>query len=130
AVPRWIARLAERRLENSLSRPAIIAAVVVVVGLGAAGLAQLESRDDVRSLQRPPADLVAAEQKVRTLLGVGFDTRFVLVTAPSPEDVLQRLETLEPVLRGLVDTRAIKGALSISPSLVSIERQRADRALL
>jgi predicted exporter len=73
---------------------------------------------------------VAAEQKVRTLLGVGFDTRFVLVTAPTPEDVLQRLEALDPVLRGLVEAKHIKGALSVSPSLVSLARQRADRALV
>jgi predicted exporter len=129
-VPRWIARLAERRLENALPRPALLALVAAVVGLGAAGLVRLEPRDDVRSLQRPPPELVADEQRVRTLLGVGFDTRFVLVTAPSPEDVLRRLETLDPVLRAEVEAGHIKGALSISPSLVSLERQRADRALL
>src|SRR6185503_20259916 len=49
---------------------------------------------------------------------------------PTPEGVLQHLEALEPVLRGLVDAKHIKGALSVSPSLVSLQRQRADRALL
>jgi len=130
AVPGWIARLADRRLENALPRMAIVALVVVVAGGGAAGLARLEARDDVRSLQRPPPALVAAEQKVRSLLGIGFDTRFVLVTAASPDEVLRRLEALDPVLRDLVAARRIKGALSVSPSLVSLERQRADRALL
>ena len=130
AVPGWIARLADRRLENELPRAAIVAIVAVVAGLGAAGLARLEARDDVRSLQRPPPALVAAEQKTRKLLGIGFDTRFVLVTAPSPEDVLRRLEALDPVMHRLVAAGQIRGALSVSPSLVSIERQRADRALL
>jgi len=130
AVPRWVASLARRRPEDALPRAGLWALVLVVGGLGAAGLARLETRDDVRALQRPPAELVAAEQKVRTLLGVGFDTRFVLVTAPTPEDVLRRLEALEPVLRGLVEAKHIKGALSVSPSLASLARQRADRALL
>jgi len=130
AVPRWVARLSRRRLENALPRAGIWALVLVMAGLGAAGLVRLESRDDVRSLQRPPPELVAAERKVRTLLGIGFDTRFVLVTAPTPDDVLRRLEDLDPVLRRLVEAKRIKGALSVSPSLVSLERQRADRALL
>lgn len=130
AVPRWVAWLAERRLETTLPRAGIWVLVLGVAGLGAAGLARLEARDDVRSLQRPPPALVAAEQKVRTLLGIGFDTRFVLVSAPTPDDVLRRLEALDPVLRGLVEARHIRGALSVSPSLVSLERQRADRALL
>jgi predicted exporter len=130
AVPGWIARLADRRLENAWPRAAILALVVIVAGLGAAGHERLEARDDVRSLQRPPPALVAAEQKVRTLLGVGFDTRFVLITAPSPEDVLRRLEALDPVLRDLAAAKQIKGALSVSPSLVSLERQRADGARL
>jgi len=130
AVPRWVARLAARRLEDELPRAGVWVLLLVVAAVGAAGLARLEARDDVRALQRPPAELVAAEQKVRTLLGVGFDTRFVLVTAPTPEEVLRRLESLEPVLRGLADARHIKGALSVSPGLVSLERQRADRALL
>jgi predicted exporter len=129
-VPRWVARLAAVYLENILPRVGIWMLVLGVAGLGIAGLARLDTRDDVRALQRPPPDLVAAEQKVRTLLGVGFDTRFVLVTAPTPEDVLQRLEALEPVLRGLADAKHIKGALSVSPSLVSLARQRADRELL
>jgi predicted exporter len=130
AVPRWVARLAQKRLESSLPRAAIWMLGLGVTALGAAGLARLETRDDVRALQRPPPALVAAEQKVRTLLGVGFDPRFVLVTAPTPEDVLHRLEALDPVLRGLVEAKHIKGTLNVSPSLVSIERQRADRALL
>ena len=67
---------------------------------------------------------------MRTLLGVGFDTRFVLVTAPTAELVLQRLEALEPVLAALAHAGSIKGHMSVSPSLVSLERQRHDRVLL
>jgi predicted exporter len=73
---------------------------------------------------------VASEQRVRSLLGVGFDTRFVLVTAPTPELVLERLEALQPALDHLVAEQHIKSYLSVTPSLASAQRQRSDRALL
>ncbi len=130
AVPAWVGRLAGVRIETLLPRPAAWGLAVLIVGIAAFGLARLEPRDDVRALQRPPPELIAAEQKVRGLLGVGFDTRFVLVTGPTSEDVLRRLETLEPLLGSLAEAGRIKGHLSVSPSLVSLERQRADRALL
>jgi predicted exporter len=130
AVPRWVARLATVRVETLLPRPAAWGLLVLIVAATVFGLLRLESRDDVRALQRPPPQLLAAEQKVRGLLGVGFDTRFVLVTAPTPDEVLQRLEALDPVLQSLVRAGKIKGSLSVSPSLVSLERQRRDRELL
>lgn len=130
AVPRWVARLAAVRVESLLPRPAAWSLLALIAAVAMFGLLRLESRDDVRALQRPPAELVAAEQKVRGLLGVGFDTRFVLVTAPTPEEVLQRLEALDAVLQSLTRGGKIKGSLSVSPSLVSLERQRRDRELL
>ena len=129
-VPHWVVRLADAPLVNAWPRGARITALLLLALFAGLGLAKLQSRDDVRALQRPPPELLAAEKKVRTLLGVGFDTRFVLVTAATPEDVLRRLETLDPVLHGLVSAGHIKGSLGVSPSLVSLERQRTDRALL
>lgn len=130
AVPRWVARLAALRVETLLPRPVGWGVLALIAAVALVGLLKLEARDDVRALQRPPPALVAAEQKVRGLLGVGFDTRFLLVTAPSPEGVLQRLEALDPVLQSLVRDGKLKGALSVSPSLVSLDRQRRDRELL
>src|SRR5690606_16708086 len=118
------------RVEDLLPRAAWWIVVPLVVAACAWGIGRLESHDDIRSLQRPPADLVASEKRVRDLLGVGFDTRFVLVTADSPEHVLQRLEGLTLVLERLRAEDKIRGWLSPSPSLVSLERQRADRELL
>jgi predicted exporter len=130
AVPRWVAQLAEIRVETWLPRAAWW--VLAPLGLAAAawGITHLQSRDDVRALQRPPPGLVASEQRVRSLLGVGFDTRFVLVTAPTPELVLERLEALQPALDHLVAEQHIKSYLSVTPSLASAQRQRSDRALL
>jgi predicted exporter len=130
AVPAWVARLAGVRVEDLLPRAAWWIVVPLALGACVWGLTRLHARDDVRSLQRPPAELVAAEKRVRSLLGVGFDTRFVLVTARTPELVLQRLEGLTPVLARLASEGKIHGSLSPSPSLVSLQRQRADRELL
>jgi predicted exporter len=130
AIPQWVARLAAVRVESLLPRAAWWCILPLLVAATAWGLAGLETHDDIRALQRPPPELVAAEQRVRGLLGVGFDTRFVLVTAPSPEVVLQRLEALAPVLTRLAADGNIKGFLSPSPSLESAERQRRNRDLL
>ena len=130
AVPRWVAGLAEIRTAALLPRSAWWTLVSVLLLVTLWGLSQLTPRDDVRALQRPPPELVAAEKRVRTLLGVGFDTRFVLVTAATPELVLQRLESLEPVFAGLEHAGRIQGHMSVSPSLVSLARQQHDRALL
>lgn len=129
-VPAWVGRFAALRVEELLPRAAWWVAVPLAVAACAWGISRLDAHDDIRSLQRPPPDLVASERRVRDLLGVGFDTRFVLVTADSPEQVLQRLESLAPVLERLKSEGRIRGALSPSPGLVSLERQRADRELL
>jgi len=130
AVPRWVDRLAAFQPLTLLPRPASWTLLTVLLAATIWGLTLVTPRDDVRALQRPPPDLVAAEKRVRTLLGVGFDTRFVLVAAATPELVLRRLEALEPVFAALESAGKIKGHMSVSPSLVSLERQRSDRALL
>jgi predicted exporter len=129
-VPRWVARLAAARIESLLPRPALWVLAPLVLAAVAAGLWRLEARDDVRALQRPPPGLIAAEKRVRELLGVNFETRFVLVTGATPEIVAQRLEALEPVLRTLVERNELGGFLSASPSVASLARQRHDRGLL
>jgi predicted exporter len=130
AVPQWIGRLARFQPLTLLPRFATWTLLGVLLALTLWGLSLLKPRDDVRALQRPPPELVAAEKRVRTLLGVGFDTRFVLVTAATPELVLQRLEALEPVFARLELAGNIQGHLSVSPSLVSLGRQQSDRRLL
>ncbi|MEO8062545.1 MAG: MMPL family transporter [Pseudomonadota bacterium] len=130
AVPHWVARLARFQPLTLLPRPAVWALLAMSVAVAVWGLTMLTPRDDVRALQRPPPELVAAEKRVRTLLGVGFDTRFVLVSAATPELVLQKLEALEPVFAKLERAGSITGHMSVSPSLVSLERQQRDRLLL
>lgn len=129
-VPRWVGRLAAARVEAMAPRSVAWTVAPLLLAAVAWGIWRLEAHDDVRSLQRPPPDLVEAEKRVRGLLGVSFDTRFILVTGRSPEIVAQRLEALDPVLRGLVRDGALAGYLSASPSLVSLARQERDRALL
>lgn len=130
AVPQWIGRLARFQPLTLLPRPTAWTLLAVLLAVTIWGLSMLTARDDVRALQRPPPELVAAEQRVRSLLGVGFDTRFVLVAAATPELVLQRLEALEPVFARLESAGDIKGHMSVSPSLVSHQRQQRDRLLL
>lgn len=130
AVPRWIAHLADFRPADFLPRVARWTLGLALLALTVFGISRLTPRDDVRALQRPTAALLAAEQRVRSLSGVSFDTRFVLVTAPTAEELLVRLEALEPVFAKLQTSGALHGHLSLSPSLESLARQRTDAANL
>jgi predicted exporter len=127
AVPPWAERLARVPAIPSRWLPYLATAAIIVAGLG---VWQLRTDDDVRSLQRSPAALVAGEQRVRTLLDTGFDSRFVLLLAPSAELLLQRAEQLGIELARLEQAGALAGHLSVAQSLPSAARQASNRALL
>jgi predicted exporter len=129
-VPRWAQRFAELDVAALLPRASWWTVSALLLAVTLFGISRLETRDDVRALQRPPAELVASEQHVRRLLGIGFDTRFVLVSADSADLLLQRLEALEPALASLRGEKQLRGWLSVTPSLASLQRQRENGELL
>lgn len=129
-VPGWAQRFAELDVAALVPRAAWWTVSALLLAVTVFGVTRLETRDDVRALQRPPAELVASEQHVRRLLGIGFDTRFVLVSADSADLLLQRLEALEPTLATLRAEKQIRGWLGVTPSLASVQRQRENGALL
>lgn len=129
-VPGWAQRFAELDVAALVPRAAWWTVSALLLAVTVFGVTRLETRDDVRALQRPPAELVASEQHVRRLLGIGFDTRFVLVSADSADLLLQRLEALEPTLATLRAEKQIRGWLGVTPSLASVQRQRENGELL
>jgi predicted exporter len=130
AVPAWAVRLAEARPESWLPRMAWAALALGVAVLAALGWWRLAPEDGLRSLMAPNAALVKVEHRIKDLLGQRFDTRFVLVTAATPQGVVERLEALEPTFEKLVGEKALDGYLSAVPAVASFARQKADRALL
>ncbi len=130
SVPGWVAKLAALRVDTLLPRSTWLVVLVLLLTMTAFGWSRLTTRDDIRALLRPPAELVAAEKQVRELTGLSIDTRFVLVTGATPEQVLLNLETLQPRLDALVAAKQVDGYMSVTPGVASRTRQRADRALL
>jgi predicted exporter len=81
---------------------------------GAIGLQRLQTRDDLRSLQSSPAQLVAQQAEVGGLLGLPSPAQFYLVSGDSPEQVLEREEALKERLDALVVRKQLAGYSAIS----------------
>ncbi len=97
--------------------------------LAAAGIARLQTNDDIRSLQSSPPALLKAQREVQALLRLSSPAQFIWVAGATPEEVLQREESLKPLLDANVVAGALKGYLAFSDWVPSIARQQADAAL-
>jgi predicted exporter len=105
-------------------------AAAAMAGVLAFGLPRMTVRDDLRSLQSSPADLVAQQGEVGQLLGLPSPAQFYLVRGASPEQVLQREEALTARLDPLVERDAIVGYGATSEWVPSQARQQADATLV
>jgi predicted exporter len=115
-------RLASPRLRLVLA--------ALALALVASGLPRLQFLDDVRALQSSPPELLRQEMRVRELLGQAADRRFLLVRGDSPEQVLQREETLRQRLAPLLADGRLGNLLAVSSALPSLRTQQSDHALL
>lgn len=93
------------------------------------GFMRLHTRDDLRSLQNSPADLIAQQRLIGALLGLPSPAQFYLVSADSAEQVLQREEQLKTRLDGLIAGQKLSGYSAISDWVPSARRQQADAGL-
>ncbi|MEX3955112.1 MMPL family transporter [Trinickia sp. EG282A] len=103
---------------------------VVVIAAAVPGWLRLKANDDIHLLvQRDPL-LVSEEQQVRDAIGIEDTSRFFLVKGATPEQVLERCETLSAALDAPVGGKRLAGWQSVSRFVPSVRRQDADRALL
>lgn len=128
--PLWVEVLNARSARGWLAPRALAVIALAVVVVGAFGASRLRPVDDIRSLQRSPAALMQEEARVRDVLALDFDTRFVLVTGASAEEVLQREEQVTNVLRESIARGDVRAYLAVSSHVPSLQRQRDDYALL
>ncbi|MGH8442323.1 MAG: MMPL family transporter [Nevskiaceae bacterium] len=108
------------------TRFAGIAALVLV----AAGMLRLTAQDDIRLLQSSPANIVAEDGELRSLIGNPPDSRFFLVRGATAQDVLEAEEALRPQLDAAVARGAVGSYLAVSRALPSLKAQREARELL
>ncbi|CAM2070730.1 MMPL family transporter [Sulfidibacter corallicola] len=108
--------------------PRVLLVALVPVALIASF--SLTPNDDIRILQQPSSALRHQEGVIRTLSG-GVDTsRFLVVRGATPEEVLQREETLQPDLQRLVAEGALGHAQGITTRVPSARRQNENLDLL
>jgi predicted exporter len=97
--------------------------------LAAPGWLQLQGNDDVRLLITRPPVLVAQEEQIRELSGMGNSSQFFLVEGATPDAVLVNEEKLATVLATLAAQDEIAGYQRLSAFVPSIQRQAQNHAL-
>lgn len=118
SLPRWPRFAANRR--------------TVYLALGFAGLVffgalRLTVDDDIRSLQKPPPELLADQLKLGKILDLATPAQFFLLRGADAEALLQREEALARRLDLLVERRQLAGYQAISNWLPSAQLQASQR---
>jgi predicted exporter len=108
-------------------RPARIAVLTVLAGIGLAGAFHVTALDDVRRMQSLSPELVAEQARMQQIAGFTIGTQFFVVRAPDQETALQREETLLDRLRLSGGLSGYRATASFVPSA---QRQRQNRDLV
>ncbi len=103
---------------------------VMLSALSVAGWRLLETDDNVRLLIHRPAGLEQQENAIRAAVGFSAESRFFVVEAASPENVLQAAEALTSRLQALRERGAVRAWQSVVDFVPSAQRQQQARALL
>lgn len=133
ALPRWCARPLDAFAALGpvrWNRPTRLAVALAAFAFLALGFARLVFQDDVRALQMSTPALIGEEKQVARLLGAAPEGRFLLVSGPTAEAVLQRVESLADRLQRLQADGGIESFVAVSRALPSLRRQRRAAALL
>ncbi|KFL37848.1 MMPL family transporter [Arenimonas donghaensis] len=125
---RWVAGSLARwlRWPRGVAGIAIGLALATVVGVG---LLQLQVRDDLRSLQASPPELLASEREAAALLSLPSPAQYFLVEAGDPQALLRAEESLVDALHELRASGTLAGWRAVSDYLPSQSRQQADAGL-
>ncbi|HEY9133781.1 MAG TPA: MMPL family transporter, partial [Dyella sp.] len=105
-------------------------AFVLLALIALPGIWRLGHDDDIHLLISPPTDVVAQEQHIRQITGLGNGTQFYLVHGASVEETLQRAEALDARLQALTERGQLQSWLSISTMLPLQARQQAGHDAL
>ena len=109
-------------------RAALAAVVMILIALP--GWLHLESSDDVRLLVRRDPSLATQEQTIRQVAGAAGGAQFFVVRGATPEQTLERTQTLSARLDALASAAQIGGWQSVSAFVPSVATQQANRAWL
>ena len=115
------------RLDSS---PLLMLLLLVSISLASLVIWNGDSQDDIRLLQTSPANLLQQEKSLHKALGISSSSRFLLISADTLEQCLQKEEQLVSQLEGLRVETVISGYRALSSSLPSQKRQAENYALV
>ena len=118
-----------RGWQENMSRRRCLVVAALLLMLAVPGWLRLSSSDDVRLLISRPASLVAQEETIRELTGLGNGSQFFLVEGDTPDAVLSHEETLAAGLDDLTAQGGIAGYQALSAFVPSSGRQAQNRQL-
>lgn len=121
----WLARW-QRLLHGRRS----LVLVLVLAMIAVPGWLHLTNDDDVHLLVRRDPSLAAQEQTIRDVAGNDGGAQFFVVRGATPEQTLERAETLGAKLDVLARAGQISGWQSVSSFVPSVATQQASRAWL
>ncbi|MFV9615021.1 MAG: MMPL family transporter [Gammaproteobacteria bacterium] len=119
-----------KRFPRVEKNPLLIALLLMVFALAVISLWNSHTLDDIRLLQTSPASLLAEEKKVQQALGVSSSSQFLLVTADTLEQCLQKEEQLASDLESLKKEGLLKGYQALSSVLPSLKRQAENSEMV
>lgn len=130
---RGIDGTAERLLDLAALKPWLPGVAVFAAG-AAAGYFALSGvspwEDDLRNLSPVPQANIQLDRSLRADLNAPDVRRLIVVNGETPEQVLQRLEELEPRLQAVIRDGAMKGYDAASRYIPSKRTQRDRQAAL
>ena len=94
------------------------------------GIFRLRTDDSLLQFQKPPADLLETETKLRRFLNIPSVRQLVVVWGSTAEELLQRQENLYAFLQEEKNVGLLKSVQSLAPFLPSRARQKKEGTLL
>ncbi|WP_010222252.1 MMPL family transporter [Pseudomonas donghuensis] len=125
-ITQWLVDMRQKLLNKVPS--AILLGLLML--FCAAGLWQLDSRNDIRQWVGSPPQLLEEAQAVARITGYQPTSQFYLVRGADQSQLLARLQSLGTRLDELVETDKLKGYMALSQLVASpTEQQQARDAL-
>ena len=119
-----------RQFPKLEKNPGLVLLLLVLLGLAVASIWNSSGQDDIRLLQTSPASLLAQEQGIQRALGTSSSSRFLLISADTIEECLQKEEQLITTLESMKSEALISGFQALSLSLPSLKRQAENVGLV
>lgn len=100
--------------------------LMIVLLMAVIGFYKIQVNDSIAVLNNPSTELKQSEQLIRKLISPPSSTQFIIVSAASEQELLQREEQVTTQLQNLIADGALTGFNAVSSMVPSIQMQRAN----